>query len=93
MKRLEIIELRITGKDHEKIESYFKELKKEFTDKNVQNIKIFSKLNLETDFSIHILHNTDEAGSLKSKPGQHLVSALKEFGLVNQSIWVQMKHD
>jgi hypothetical protein len=91
MKWLEIIELRITKNDYKIIESYFGALKKDVRDKKIQNIMIFSKLNLDTDFSIHILHTTADLGTQKSELGQYLVSDLKDFGLVNHSIWIEMK--
>jgi len=91
MKLLEIIELRITVKDYEIIESYLKQLKHDMADKNLQNMKIFSKLNLNTDFSIHIAHESTDVKSGGSELGQHLVFALKEFGLISHSIWVEMK--
>ena len=91
MKWLELIEIRITGQDHDLIESYLRHLIEQIIEENKQQIKIYHKLHLETDFSIHLVHDADDAGPDGSALGQNIVSVLKEYGLVNHSIWVQMK--
>ena len=52
-------------------------------------IKVYSKLNLDNDFSIHLFDNTNTLEQHGSVFGQHLVSVLKEFGLVNHSMWIE----
>ena len=50
----------------------------------------YSRMLIESDFSIHILHDSKEAEAGGSRLGLRLVDALKEFGLVNHSIWMEM---
>jgi len=90
LKWLEMIEIRITGKDHDLIEFYLKKLDEQIIEENKQRIKIYYKLNLDTDLSIHLVHKAANAEPEGSALGQNIVSAMKEFGLVNHSIWVQM---
>ena len=52
-------------------------------------MKIYCNANIDSDLSIHLLHNSDNANN-KSPLSLQLVSALKEFGLVNHSVWVEM---
>ena len=86
---LEIIELQITGKDSEKVKACLKQLFKQVQkDKDIM-IKVYSKLNLDNDFSIHLFDNTNTLEQHGSALGQHLVSVLKEFGLVNHSMWIE----
>ena len=89
MKMLEIIELRITGKDHDKVEAYLKQLVKQVQTDTDKMIKVFTKLYLDTDFSIHLVDRTKKLEQNGSPLGQHLVSVLKAYGLVNHSIWIE----
>ena len=90
MKWLEIIEIRITNSDHELIEFYLQQLFDQIKETK-QEVRILNKLNLDTDFSIHLMFDSIDTDSNGSPLGQNIVSALKEFGLVNHSIWIQMK--
>ena len=86
---LEIIELQITGNDSEKVKACLKQLLKQVQkDKDIM-IKVYNKLNLDNDFSIHLADNTNTLEQHGSALGQHLVSVLKEFGLVNHSMWIE----
>lgn len=90
MKWLEVIDIRIVSKDHVLIESYLQQLYDQIKDKK-QQIRIFNKLNLDTDFSIHLMFDSTDTNSKGSPLGQNIVSTLNEFGLVNHSVWMQMK--
>jgi alkyl hydroperoxide reductase subunit AhpF len=92
MKWLEIIELRSVGKNRTEMELQLKNLIDEVKQKTRQQaIKVYSHITVETDFSIH-LHNDSKRADISGSPlGHRLVSALKEFGLVNHSVWIE-KH-
>ncbi len=49
---------------------------------------MYSHISVETDFSIHIYNNSKRVEISGSALCQRLASALKEFGLVNHSVWV-----
>lgn len=90
MEWLEIIELRTRGSNRELMESQLQAL----IDEVVMNaekpaIKAYSHAMVDTDFSIHLFHEStiDHFGS---RLGLCLASVLREFGLVNHSIWIDM---
>ena len=91
MKWLEIIELRSVESNRELLESQLQKLMNE-VDKETkkQAIKSFSRVMIDTDFSIHLFHDSKKVENSGSPLGLRLASALKEFGLVNHSIWIEM---
>jgi len=92
MNWLEIIELRSTGGNKKMLESELKKLVIELNkETKMQAIKIYGREMIDTDFSIHLIHdsiNTEHSGS---PIGLRVSSALKEFGLVNHSVWIEMQ--
>ena len=90
MKWLEIIEIRISGNDHELLESHFKQLVKEVNKEKEQKLILYRQLDLDTDISIHIFHDSIKAENSGGDLGIRIASALKEFGLVNHNVWVEM---
>ena len=93
MKWIEIIELRSADNNRELMKSKLQKLINEM-DKETkkQAIKVYSRVKIDTDFSIHLFHNSKEVENSGSPLGLRIASALKEFGLVNHSIWIEM-HD
>ena len=91
MKWLEIIELRSVDSNRELLESQLQKLINE-VDKETkkQAIKAYSRVMIDTDFSIHLFHDSKKRENSGSQLGLRLASALKEFGLVNHSIWIEM---
>lgn len=91
MKWLEIIELRSIKSDRDLMEHRIKELLGQVERKEgKQGIMVFSRVLIDTDFSIHLHHYSDGIDNEGSRLGLHLVSILKEFGIVNHSIWAEM---
>ncbi len=90
MKWLEIIELRTVACNRKLLEMEMKELIIEL-DKETkkQQIKTYSRVMVNTDFSIHLFHDSKNGENGGSELGIRLSSALKEFGLVNHSIWIE----
>ncbi|MCI5139016.1 MAG: hypothetical protein D3922_11525 [Candidatus Electrothrix sp. AR1] len=88
MKWLEIIELRSVTKDKNtltsQIEQILCELKQDFKEKNVQS---YSRIQVETDYSIHLFHEAEIIDPCGSDIGLRLATILKDYGLVNHSIW------
>jgi hypothetical protein len=50
----------------------------------------FSRVLLDTDYMIQIFHDSNKLENPGSPLGIRLANALKEFGLVNHSVWVDM---
>jgi hypothetical protein len=92
MKWLEIIELRSVDKNKKFLEQALKVLMEDLNQEVEQlAIKVFCRVNVDSDFSIHLLHDSKEADVNGSALGLQLVSYLKEYGLINHSVWVE-KH-
>ena len=91
MNWLEIIELRSVNRNRELLKSQLPNLINE-VDKEAkkQAIKVYSRVIVDTDFRIHLFHNSNKIDNSGSPLGLRLASALKEFGLVNHSIWIEM---
>ena len=91
MKWLEIIELRSVCSNRTllklQLQSLINKVEKEI---KKQAIKAYSREMIDTDFSIHLFHNSKKVENRGSTLGLRIASALKEFGLVNHSIWIEM---
>jgi hypothetical protein len=94
MKWIEVIGLRSVDKDREILESKLKGLLDEMG-KGTQNqvIIAYSRLLIDTDFSIHLYHESEKVEHDGSRLGFCLVDALREFGLVNHSIWTEIHRE
>lgn len=91
MKWLEIIELRSAGGNIKLLESQMQKLVNEVYERTEKNaVKAYCRLMIDTDFSIHLFHDSKEMEKSGSPLGLRLASALREFGLVNHSIWTEM---
>ena len=91
MKWLEIIELRSVGSNLELLESKLDKIINEVEDEIKNQAKAYSRVQIDTDFSIHLYHDSKKVENSGSELGLRLASALKEFGLVNHSIWIEMR--
>jgi len=94
MKWLEIIELRSADHNRDLLLSQLHELANEMDEETgKQSVTTYSCVKFESDFSIHLVHHSKEVEFGGSSLGIRLASALKEFGLVNHSIWVEMNNN
>ena len=90
MNWLEIIELRSVNHDSGTLEKDLMNLMNKMDcEGKPRGIKVYKHATVETDFSVHLYYDTEQTEIRGSKLGLCLVSALKEFGLVNHSIWVE----
>ena len=91
MKWLEIIELRSVEKNRELLQAELKKLINEVDNEaRKEAVLVYHRIMLDTDFSIHLLHDSKNVENSGSPLGLHIVSSLKSYGLVNHSIWVEM---
>ncbi len=86
MNWLEIIELRSVEKEllAGQLEMILHELDQEFPSMKVQS---YTRPLITTDFSIHLLHETEDMVKTGSEAGLRLVAALRELGLINHTVW------
>lgn len=90
MRWLEIIELRSVGTNRTEMELQLNSLIDDVNQKmRQQKIKVYSHIAVETDFSIHLHNDSNNTDIGGSSLGQRLANVLKEFGLVNHSVWVE----
>jgi len=91
MRWLEIIELRTVTNKRDVLESQLQKLRDEINKESEKNtIEAYFSALIDSDFSIHLNHHSKDVEYRGSQLGLRLASALKEFGLINHSIWVEM---
>jgi hypothetical protein len=89
MKWLEIIELRSVGKHQAQVEQGLAGLTAG-SDPEIkpQAIKVYRNSTIETDWSIHLHHESEQDEIRESSLGLRLADALRRFGLVHHTVWV-----
>lgn len=92
MKWIELIQLRSAGSNRVILETKLQRLVDEVGSKRKkQVIMAFSRVAIDTDFSIHIFHDAKKVENSGSRLGLRLAAALREFGLVHHSIWLTLQ--
>jgi hypothetical protein len=93
MKWLEMIELRSVECHRELLESQLQQLMHDVNkETDAQAIKAYHRIMIDTDVSIHLVHESTRAEQNGSPLGMRLASNLREFGLVNHSVWVEIQN-
>jgi rhamnogalacturonyl hydrolase YesR len=94
MKWIEIIELRSTGNTRKQLERHLQEFIDQMEKKSEKHtVKLYTSMMTDTDFSIHLFHDSSKVKNRGSSLGIRLVSALKFYGLVNHTIWIEKQKD
>lgn len=88
MKCLEVIKLRSTGEGSELLEELLRSVDK-FSQRGLVETRTYHHAALGTDLSVHLLWDSDRPEPNGSDLGLRLVQALKEFGLVDYSVWIE----
>jgi hypothetical protein len=87
---LEIIEIRAVGSKRELLASQLRYLRKELKkNADLKDVKIYRRVMLETDYSIHLFHSSKKADTGCSPICTQLTQSLKDFGLVNHTVWIE----
>ncbi len=88
IKHKEIILIRVFGSNLETIKKEVNEKLQEFSAAEKQiKIELYRNMSLPTDLSVHIDYYDTQKRKASSVIGQLLAEALKEFGLINHSVW------
>jgi len=89
MKTVEIITVRL---DPRRKEPLLGELLATLESQNLSDdqvsVEIYRHATVATDLSIHLHSESRQTQALLSDLGRHLASALREFGQINHSAWV-----
>ncbi len=90
MTRLDIIELRTVQKNREAAEAFLTRWQTQvLAERKALLVKIYRQAELETDFSIHVQYDSKTQDADVRILGGRLASDLKDFGLVNHTVWVE----
>lgn len=94
MEWLEIIEIRAIGNNREKLKLQLQELINDLRmEAELESVKIYRHGSLETDFSIHLFHDSKNSETDCSLICSRLVASLKDFGFVNNKVWIETKNN
>ncbi|HGY54517.1 MAG TPA: hypothetical protein ENK44_02325 [Caldithrix abyssi] len=92
MTRLDIIELRTVRKNREAVEAFLWRWQTQvLAERKALLVKIYRQAELETDFSIHVQYDSKTQDADVCILGERLASDLKDFGLVNHTVWVEQE--
>ena len=87
---LEIIEIRAVGNNRNLLESQLQNIINDLNQEpKLQMVKLYRHVMLETDFSIHIIHDQPKIDAKCSSICTLLISSLEDFGLVNHTEWIE----
>ena len=90
MNWIEIIEIRSAGSTRKHLETHLQEFIDQVEKKTEkQKVILYTRMMIDTDFSIHLFHDSSKVKNRGSSLGIRLVSALKSYGLVNHTIWIE----
>lgn len=56
---------------------------------HLKNIRFFRHPLMESDMAVHLYWDTSKSEPAGSDFGQELIQLLKEYGLVNHSVWIE----
>ncbi len=94
MQWIEIIQVRAASKTQKELETHLQEFMNQVEKKTEKlTVKLYTHMMINTDFSIHLIHESRKVQNRGSPLGIRLVSALKSYGLVNHSIWIEKQKD
>ena len=94
MKWVEIIELRSAGNTRKQLEMLLQSLISQMEGQTERpTARLYTCLTVETDLGIHLSHDSRKAKNKGSSLGINLVAALKAYGLVNHTIWIEKPKD
>ena len=88
---MEIIEIRVQYKAKQKLEQELKKILSEVEDKQMeQPMKVYKRLNMETDYVILLMNESNKITVKNSQLGIRLNAVLKDYGMVNYSKWKEI---
>ena len=63
------------------------EIRDNYQTGRLKDLKVYRHGSMETDLSVHLHWETDRIDRTGSSLAQHMIQFLKEYGLVNHSVW------
>lgn len=94
MKRLEIITLRSRRNiPTSVISELLRQIEKADPTERPVRIRIYHHVGVDSDLSIHIHWNSEVGNERKSPLGLMLSHVLRDFGLLNHSVWIEEERE
>jgi len=91
---IEIIEIRLVQNLNERLETEIEQVINEVMKVESGNtMKLYKKLNLNSDYLIIIMSTNSTSGNRGSELGQRIKAALSEYGLINHSLWNEVQQE
>lgn len=91
MKFQEIIEIRTSKNSQAQVEKLLKDLIEDIQGSSEnRDVKLFQRMNLECDFAIQLIIDSNDLSFEGSMLGQRVSSIMKEHGIVNHSFWKEI---
>jgi hypothetical protein len=90
MNWLEVIKLRSAEKDSRLLNELFRSMSKA-DQKGLVTINTYRHAALDRDFSVHLHWESNQLEPHGSALGLRLAQTLKEFGLIDHSVWIEEK--
>lgn len=91
MRRLEIIHLRLGGNAQASLIENIRKSILMRTEKHT--VRLYTNASVSTDLSIHIQPKTRSKQKSYSDLGLRLAAALREFGMVKHTVWIENETD
>ena len=93
MQWVEVITVRSASSNAKMLTSALQELMRDVDRKaDPERIRVFTRDKIDTDFCIVLFHDGETGRGDGSRIGLHIKEALKEFGLVHHTVWIEMEH-
>lgn len=91
MKWAEVIMVRSPGSSVKPLNTALQELMKDVAGNDGdEDLRVFHREKLDSDICIVVFHSSKKTRIGGSPLGLRLVAALKEFGLVNHTVWTEI---
>ena len=91
MKTLEIIHLRLAGDSPQTLVDAIR--KSVGSEPDPMEVRIYRHTRLETDLAVHLHRDVAMRNDCASNVGIRLASLLREYGMVEHSVWVEACDD
>jgi hypothetical protein len=92
VKWIEVIKLRSAG-NRERLLEVLRPMTKSARNGGLVEMKIYRHAALETDLSVHLYWESERPDENGSNLGLRIAQALKDFGLIDHSVWIEGKNE
>jgi len=89
VKWLEIIKLRRAGNGEEILREFLRSLANSGQIRELIEIRTYRHASFDSDLNVHLYWESERPEPNGSALGLHLAQTLKEFGLMNHSVWIE----